>query len=346
MVRTAEGSAESRIEAAALRLSILDQSPVVGGANPAQAIGATIELARHAERLGYYRYWLAEHHGRFSFADGCPEVLIARIIAETSTLRLGTGGVLLTHYSAYKVAETFHMLEALAPGRIDLGIGRATGSDERIAMALRNYGPPLDYIGQLSDLLGLIDPARADEGILVTPLVEQVPDVWLLGSSDYSALVAAEMGVPFAHAHFIAGDAPESVRQYRGRFKPSARFAEPRVLLAVAAIATDDDAEVEVFRRALGLWRARVRLEHQPAFPSRDEARSHVPTPREELHIADSARRSVIGRPLAVRERLEHVAAAHGADELMIITITPDYRSRLASYELLARAFGLDGAAG
>ncbi len=263
---------------------------------------------------------------------------MARLAAETRALRLGTGGVLLTHYSAFKVAETFAMLEAIAPGRIDLGIGRATGSDERIAQALRNHAPPRDYARQVRDLLALIE-SRERGGSLVSPADGGAPEVWLLGSSGHSAALAAELGVPFAFAHFISGDAPEIARAYRARFTPSARFPAPRVIAAAAAICTEDPSEVEVLRRALGLWRARVRLEDDPSFPSRDEARAHVPTAAEQAHIDDSRRRAAVGAPAFVRERLLEVASGHGADELMVITITPEYGSRLVSYELLAKAF-------
>lgn len=265
-------------------------------------------------------------------------MLLARIVCETSRLRLGTGGVLLTHYSAYKVAETSAMLQALAPGRIDLGIGRATGSDERVARALRNDGPPADYVQQVCDLLALIEPAERG-GFVVTPTVESVPDVWLLGSSDFSARLAAELGLPFAFAHFISGDAPEITRAYRASFKPSQRFSQPRLLLSISAICAQDEDEAQTFRQALGLWRARVRLERDPSFPSRAEAKTHVPNAREQLHIEDSRRRAVVGVPPLVRERLASIAAEHGADELMIITITPEYESRIVSYELLAEAF-------
>lgn len=288
--------------------------------------------------MGYHRYWLAEHHGRYTFADASPEVLLARLSAETTSLRLGTGGILLTHYSAFKVAETFSMLEALAPGRIDLGIGRATGSDQQVAQALRNFGPPPDYVAQVDDLLHLIDP-RARGRFVVTPAVEEQPEVWLLGSSDFSAALAAELGLPFAYAHFISGDAPEIARMYRARFKPSERRPEPHVMISAAAICTEDEGEIAVFRQALGLWRARLRLAHEPRFPSRDEARTHVPSAREQAHIDDSRRRAVIDKPAVVSERLRALAHDHLADELMIITIAPEYESRIRSYELLAQAF-------
>jgi len=265
-------------------------------------------------------------------------VLLARIAGETSRLRLGTGGVLLTHYSAFKVAETFAMLEALAPGRIELGLGRATGSGELVAHVLRNGAPPPDYARQVCDLLALIDPGERGE-FVVTPTVESVPDMWLLGSSDFSARLAAELGLPFAFAHFISGDAPEVTHAYRTSFKPSKRFSQPRVLLSVSAICTQDACEVETFRQALGLWRARLRLEHEPRFPSRAQAREHVPNAREQAHIEDSGRRAVIGAPADVRDRLSAIVSAHGADDLTIITITPEYESRIASYELLAKAF-------
>lgn len=272
-------------------------------------------------------------------------MLLARLSAQTRRIRLGTGGILLTHYSPLKVAETFHMLDALAPGRIDLGIGRATGSDDLIAAALRVAAPGEDYAGRLAELIELLETSaeQLDRApIVVTPAVESVPEMWLLGSSGYSAALAAELGLPFAYAHFIAGDAEHVTQGYRAQYRPSPRFPEPRVLVAVATLCTEDPEELELFRRALGLWRARVRLEAQPRFPSRDEARTHVPNRSEQRHIADSRARSVAGTPDAARAALLELAARHGADELMLITITPEYESRLRSYELVAAAFGLD----
>ena len=192
-----------------MKLGVLDQSPILSGQTPAQAVRESIELARLADRLGYHRYWLAEHHSIAALADPCPEILLARIGAETRHMRVGTGGVLLPHYSPLKVAEIFRMLEALYPGRIDLGLGRAPGGDLRTARALREDGfaDAQRFPGQLRDLVGYLadtlPPDHPYKGLRAQPAGNSLPEVWLLGSSDYSGALAARSGVRFAYAHFI-----------------------------------------------------------------------------------------------------------------------------------------------
>lgn len=328
-----------------LPLGILDQSPVVAGATPAEAIAATVALARRADELGFRRYWCAEHHGRYGFADASPELIVARLAAETHRIRLGTGGVLLSHYSALKVAENFRMLEALAAGRIDLGLGRASGSDLATELALRGDAAPHDYARQVQELLAFLDgrfPAgHPFERVAATPRVESAPEVWLLGSSDYSAQLAASLGLPYAYAHFIAGEAPAVTRRYRAQYRPSARFPRPQTIVAATAFCDDSPDERADFLRCLGLWRARVRLEDDPRMPSRDEARTYVPNERERHFIAEAAERSTVASSGGIREHLAALAGRHGADELLLICVAPDYASRQQSYENIARACGL-----
>jgi len=328
----------------ALPLGILDQSPVVSGASPREAVAATIALARAAERLGYARYWLAEHHAMRGLADPAPEVLLARLTAETARMRIGTGGVLLPHQAALKVAEQFRMLDALAPGRIDLGIGRAPGGSRLVSDALESRGVHA-FPRQVRDLCGYLTgelPADHPHARLVAmPSGETAPEVWMLGSSDYGALLAAEMGLPFAYAHFIAGDAQHITRAYRRNFVPSAHAAEPRLLIALAAIAAETPEEAETLCATLDLWRLRVRRGVDLPVPSLADAQAYPRTPYEREEIADNRRRVAIGAPGAVREQIERIAASHGADEAMVLTIVPDYAARLRSYELIARAFGL-----
>ena len=215
----------------ALPIGILDQSPVLAGARPRDAVLATVALARDAERLGYHRYWLAEHHAMRGLADPAPEILLAYLAAQTTRIRIGTGGVLLPHYAALKVAEQFRMLDALAPGRIDLGIGRAPGGSQRVSLALES-AEIQRFPRQVSDVVGFLDGTLAEEHpfakLVAMPGGDSSPEVWLLGSSDYSAALAAEMGLPFAFAHFISGDAAGVTRMYRRHFRPSARLM-PRV---------------------------------------------------------------------------------------------------------------------
>ena len=327
-----------------LPLGILDQSPVLAGARPRDAILETIALARDAERLGYQRYWLAEHHAMRGLADPAPEILLARIAAETSRMRVGTGGVLLPHYSALKVAEQFRLLDALAPGRIDLGIGRAPGGSQRVSMALESR-EIASFPRQVQDVVGFLDGSLPESHpfakLTAMPTGDTSPDVWLLGSSDYSAALAAELGLPFAFAHFISGDAAAVTRMYKRHFRPSARLSEPRVIVCIAAIAAETPEFAEELAATIDLWRLRIRHGVDLPVPSRDEARAYPYTEYDREEIAYNRRRLALGAPRAVRDRIETIADAHEADEAMILTITPDYASRTRSYELLADAFAL-----
>jgi luciferase family oxidoreductase group 1 len=328
----------------ALPVGILDQSPVLAGARPHDAVVATLALARDAERLGYHRYWLAEHHAMQGLADPAPEILLARMTAETARMRIGTGGVLLPHYAPLKVAEQFRMLDALAPGRIDLGIGRAPGGTQRVSMALES-AEIQRFPRQVSELVGFLDRTLPEEhpfGKLVAmPSGETSPEVWLLGSSDYSAALAAETGLPFAFAHFISGDQTGVTRMYRRHFRPSPRAAEPRVLIALAALAAGTPEEAEELAATIDLWRLRIRHGVDLPVPSRDEALAYPYTPYDREEIRYNRRRLALGTAHGVRERVEEIASAHEADEAMVLTITPDYASRARSYALLAEAFAL-----
>ncbi|HEY0382527.1 MAG TPA: LLM class flavin-dependent oxidoreductase [Candidatus Elarobacter sp.] len=328
----------------ALPVGILDQSPVLAGAQPRDAILETIALARNAERLGYHRYWLAEHHAMRGLADPAPEILLARITAETTRMRIGTGGVLLPHYSALKVAEQFRLLDALAPGRIDLGIGRAPGGSQRVSMALesREIG---SFPRQVQDVCGFLDGTLPESHpfakLPAMPTGETSPEVWLLGSSDYGASLAAQLGLPFAFAHFISGDAAAVTRMYRRHFRPSARASEPRTIVCVAALAAETPEEAEQLAATIDLWRLRIRRGIDLPVPSRDEALAYPYTEYDREEIAYNRQRLALGAPGAVRERLDTLVQRHEADEAMILTITPDYASRTRSYELLANAFAL-----
>jgi luciferase family oxidoreductase group 1 len=328
----------------ALPVGILDQSPVVSGASPRDAVLETIALAREADRLGYHRYWLAEHHAMRGLADPAPEVLLARIAAETSRVRVGTGGVLLPHYSALKVAEQFRMLEVLAPGRIDLGVGRAPGGSQRVSMALES-AEIQRFPRQVQDLVGYLDRTLPEQHpfakLVAMPSGESSPEVWLLGSSDYSAGLAAELGLPFAFAHFISGDVQQITRMYRRHFRPSSRLAEPHVLIAVAALSAPTADEAEELAATIDLWRLRIRHGVDLPVPSREEAAAYPYTAQDREEIAYNRRRLALGTPHGVREHVEAIAASHEADEAMVLTITPDYPSRTRSYALLADAFAL-----
>lgn len=332
-----------------LNLSVLDQSPVRDGGTPAQAVAETVQLAQAVEALGYRRYWVAEHHASAGFAGAAPEILIGGIAAATKTLRVGSGGVMLSHYASLKVAEQFRMLDALHPGRIDLGIGRAPGSDQRTAMALA-HGSSMrrteHFPHQVADLVSYLENDLPEghpfHGVVAMPAGETIPDVWLLGSSDQSAMMAAYFGRPFSFAHFIAGDAVEIMDAYRSDYRPSARHPEPRGSLGVFVICAETDEEAERLAVCRRLWRLRrERSPEIPAFPSDDEALAHVFTDQEKATIARNARREFVGSPQSLKPRLEALAGAHGVDELVVLTITYSFAARVRSYELLAEAFGL-----
>jgi luciferase family oxidoreductase group 1 len=325
----------------AFPLSVLDQSPIVFGATPRQAVAATIELAVRAEELGYRRYWLAEHHSSQGLADASPEVLLARLTAETSRIRLGTGGIMLPHYSAFKVAEAFRMLDALAPGRIDLGVGRAPGGMRIASAALESRDPEL-FPRQILDAIGYLD-GTTDDGspfaaLRAMPSGETTPDVWILGSSNYGALLAAQLGLPYAYAHFIGGDNPGITRAYRSRFRPSPRCPEPRVLIALHAIVAPTDEEAELLSLPGSLQRLRRLRGASGPIPSLEEATAYPWTPLERYEVAQT-RRIVTGSPETARGGVEALVEEYGADEAMIVTIAPTYAARTRSYELLAEAF-------
>jgi len=331
-----------------MRLSVLDQSPIISGHTPAQAIHETIKLAQAAEQLGYYRYWLAEHHAIAALADPCPEILVTRVAAATSKIRVGTGGVLLPHYSPLKVAEQFRMLEALYPQRVDLGIGRAPGGDRTTALAMGggSYTGAENFPDQVQFLVAYLDDALpADHPfakVKAMPAGPTAPEVWLLGSSDYSGALAAQLGLRFAFAHFISADGGDQVmRDYKRKFQPSQRESKPQSLLTVFAICAETDAEAE--RRAASIDLRRLNMDHgiDLPVPNQREAESRSYSEVEKARIAHNRRRLVLGAPDTVKARLMALTEQFEADELMVITITGDYRTRLESYQLLARAFEL-----
>jgi luciferase family oxidoreductase group 1 len=332
------------VSSVTIALGILDQSPVVAGNDAEGAIAATIELVKRAETLGYGRYWFAEHHGRtHGFASASPELLIARVAAETSRMRLGSGGVLLSHYSPLKVAENFRLLEAFAPGRIDLGVGRGTGSDEPTEHAL-NGGTTgaIPYARRVEELLSFLGAGfAADHRYAATsaaPVLLRSPQPWILGSTTSGAQLAAAFGIPFAYAHFINGDEPAITAAYRAAYRPSAAFPAPRVLVTVAAYSSPDARERDEFLSTLVLRRARMKLEHDPLPPSSDEALRHVPTVAQREQFADTRRLAIVASPGEIRRRLEDVAQRHGADEVLIVTVAPDDNRRMRSYETIAGA--------
>ncbi|MGH7652014.1 MAG: LLM class flavin-dependent oxidoreductase [Gemmatimonadaceae bacterium] len=330
------------------RLSVLDQSPVSEGSTGGDALRNSIDLARHAESLGYYRYWIAEHHATPMLASPSPEVLISAIGANTSTMRIGSGGVMLPHYSPLKVAETFSMIAGLFPGRVDLGIGRAPGTDPLAMFALqrdRRQAAPDDFPEQLAELRGYLnDTLPADHPfarVAHLPGNPENPEVWLLGSSPQSAIWAGELGLPYVFADFINSEGAHIAALYRERFAPSSRLPAPRLMVATWALCaqTQEDAErlASSSRMAFSLLRTTGKL---IAVPPVDTALKFLDQPANGLPIA-RRRRITIGTKDTVTAGLEAVANEYGAEELMIVTITHDHEARRASYAFIAEAFGL-----
>jgi luciferase family oxidoreductase group 1 len=328
-----------------MKLSILDQSPVIRGHDAQRAIVETLALARRAEALGYQRYWLAEHHAIAALADPCPEILLARLGAETSRMRVGTGGVLLPYYSAFRTAEAFRMLEALYPGRIDLGVGRAPGGDARTAQAVGGgHFPDAERFPQqvwelVAHLDGNLPPEHPFKRVRLQPEVSTAPEVWLLGSSDYSGALAAQLGLPFSFAHFINPRGGEEVAQfYRDNFR-AGREASPRCMVCTFAICGETDEDAERLAAAIDLRRVHMALNIDAPVPTLEEAARHPYTAEERQYVMGQRARAVIGGPQRCRREIEAMAQRYGADEMMVLTITGDYASREQSYERLIGVF-------
>ena len=333
-----------------LTLSVLDQSPVRQGVTPREALLETIELAKHCEALGYRRYWLAEHHATPALAGSAPEIMIARIAAETGRIRVGSGGVMLSHYSSLKVAEQFRMLETLYPGRIDLGIGRAPGSDQLTAAALA-HGPGalgIEYFpNQIADLIGYLEHTMPGEHpfsrIHLMPDGATLPEIWILGSSDQSAIFAAYFGRGFSFAHFITDEGGQQIMAtYKAQFRPSAKLAAPQTSVGVFVICAESRTRAEYLAASRDLSRLRQRQGHPMPFPSPEEALAYPYTEVERRFVEHSRRRQIVGTPDTVKAELEALAGTYGSDEIVVLTITHDFAARKRSYALLADAFGLD----
>jgi luciferase family oxidoreductase group 1 len=342
-----------------MKLSVLDQSPIIAGHGAAQALDETLKLARRADALGYHRYWLAEHHAIGALADPCPEILLARLGAETRRIRIGTGGVLLPYYSAFKVAEVFRMLEALYPGRVDLGIGRAPGGDQRTARAVGGGQTPTadDFPQRVWELVGHLDgtlPAdHPFKRVRVQPEVPTAPELWLLGSSDYSGLLAAQLGVRFSFAHFINAHGGDAVtRAYKERFQaraagedsPAPREAAPHSAVCCFVICAESDDEAERRARVVDVRRLDMAYNLDTPVPTQEQAEQRSFNAEERAHIRSQRARLVHGSAATCREKLLAIAERFAVDELMVLTITGDYATRLESYERLADAFELPGA--
>jgi luciferase family oxidoreductase group 1 len=327
-------------------LSVLDLCPVPTGESARGALRRTVDLARHAERWGFTRYWVAEHHNLPGIASSAPAVLVGHIASATSAIRVGSGGVMLPNHAPLTVAEQFGTLEAMHPGRIDLGIGRAPGTDRETARALRRSAealPAADFAAQLAELRGYFaghsEPDRSPGQIRAIPAEGNEAAVWLLGSTGYSAEMAGLLGLPFAFAyHFSAANARPALALYRRTFRPSAVLAEPYCLISVSALCAQDAAAADWLHGSSRLSALRLRAGHPSTLPSPEEAAVRPYSAAEQAVIAEATSSHVIGDPDTVVERLEQLVASTGANEVMVSTSTFAHADRLASYQLLARA--------
>ena len=328
-------------------LSVLDVSPVSSGSKGAEALRNTLDLARLADRLGYRRYWLAEHHNMPTIASSVPEVMIGHVASVTGRIRVGAGGIMLPNHAPLKVAETFRVLEALHPGRVDLGIGRAPGTDPVTAKALRRSPDGLgaeDFPQRFGELLAFAGDGFPEDhpfrSVVAMPGDVGLPPIWLLGSSGYSARAAGEMGLGYAFAaHFSPADPAPAMRAYRESFEPSEAFERPSAVLAVAVVCGETDEHARWLASSMELAWVRLRSGKPGPLPSPEEAIAYPYTPAER-HLADTySSMQIVGDPLSVRARLEEVAEHTAADEIMATTNVHDHAERLRSYERLAEVF-------
>ncbi len=331
-----------------LPLSVLDLIPIGKGTSASQALADSLRLARHVESLGYTRHWVAEHHNTSGLASSSPEIVIALLGRETTRLRVGSGGIMLPNHSPLKVAENFRTLEALFPGRVDLGVGRAPGTDPLTALALRRSRERLgadDFRERLQELAaycgeGPLPTGSPFEKIIATPEGVPLPPLWLLSSSGYGALLAAELGrgLAFAH-HFSPAAALESMLAYRERFRPSAALPRPYSILTVSVVCAPTEEEAEALARCIDLMWIRFHRRERGPLPTVEEARAYRFSSWEEEQVHVSREMLTWGTPGQVREKLEALASQMQADELMVTTHLGDAALRRQSYELLAQAF-------
>jgi luciferase family oxidoreductase group 1 len=327
-----------------LKLSVLDQSVSLAGSSEDAAIRDTVSLAEHCERLGYSRFWLSEHPGLPTIVGSAPEILMAAIAARTSRIRIGSAGVMLPHYSALKVAEQFRVLEALAPGRIDLGVGRAPGGDMRTARALNPNAAMAaeDFPVQVRDLQAWTSAGR-HEGITAHPLGPHAPEIWILGSSDYGAQLAAHFGLPYAFAYFFTDGqgAEQAIALYRRLYQPSERHPEPQATLCIWALAAASDDEARHHALSRDRWRLDRGRGVLGPLQSPAEIAARGFTAAEEQGLAGMRARAFVGSTKTVSERIAELVEAFELDELVINTWTHDPSVRRTSYALLAEAFAL-----
>lgn len=326
-----------------LRLSVLDQSPIPAGSTVGDALRNSVDLAQRTEAMGYHRYWVAEHHNSTGLAGAAPEILIGQIASATNTIRVGSGGVMLSHYSSLKVAETFKTLAALHPGRIDVGVGRAPGSDQVTMYALAAGSEPQSvdaYPNQLRDLDGWLHDELSPDSpfagrVRALPASEaEAPELWVLASSAGSASFAAHFGLPLSFADFIAvGDGHRICEAYREQYQPSQRHPEPRISVGASAICAETNEEAERLAGSVRLWRQQGL---SGPIPTLEDVANIDPNP---LSVRPGRKPMIVGDPQTCREQLRELATSYGAEELIVVSIVWDHEARVRSYQLIMDAF-------
>ncbi|WP_350255015.1 LLM class flavin-dependent oxidoreductase [Bacillus halotolerans] len=329
-----------------IHLSILDQAPVSKGESPVTTLQHSVELAGRSEEWGYKRYWFAEHHSTKGLASTAPEIMIARIAAHTNKIRIGSGGVLLPQYSPFKVAETFRQLEALYPNRIDLGLGRSPGGTTKTRLALTDgiKKSLTDFNRQLQDvsyfLTDSLPAGHPYAGIKAAPLIDTVPELWVLGLGENSARRAAHQGIGYVFGHFISPERGESAfRVYRENFQPSAHFTSPAALFTIFVICAKTDEEAEELALSQDLWLLRVGKGLDSRVPSIEEAKAYHYTESDKNQIRENRKRMVIGSPITVKQQLLELADRYETNEIMVLCNVFDFEAKKESYERLAGLF-------
>ncbi len=339
------------VPAPAVPLSVLDLAPVPDGSTPADALGHSLDLVRHAERLGFQRYWVAEHHNMPGIASSAPAVLLAHLAGVTSTIRLGSGGVMLPNHTPLVIAEQFGMLEAFNPGRIDLGIGRAPGTDRHTAQALRRSvdGLTVDefprHVIELQNFFSGQFPAdHPYSSITAVPAQGYPPQLWLLGSSDYSAHLAGLLGLPFSFAHhFSSENTMPAIERYLASFRPSAVLDEPHIMLAVTVVCAETEDEARWHAAPLGLSFLRLAAGRPGLMPTPETAAAYPYSTAEQRLVQSRLASSIVGDPVQVRDQLEALVARTGTHELMITTNVHSFTERVRSYERVAAVWPPSG---
>jgi luciferase family oxidoreductase group 1 len=324
-------------------LSVLDLVPIGTGSTATEALRRSVELARLADSLGYTRYWFAEHHGMPGIGSSVPEILIAHIAAATERIRVGSGGIMMQNHVPLKLAEAFHTLEALHPGRIDLGIGRAPGTDPTTSRALRPFGPE-QFTDQLVEMRGLSAGTLPDDHafrrVRVVPVDVRLPPIWLLGSSGASAQLAGSLGLGYSFAsHFSPAPAAPAMRAYRESFQPSEQFPAPHAILAVAVVCAETKEEADYLAATGDLIRVRLQRGVFGLIPSPEEALAYPYSPQERAVVDAYRQLHFIGTPATILPRIEQAARESGADEVMITSNIHGHAERMRSYRLLADAY-------